>query len=102
MEEPHRIELPFDGPLVCELLAVVRDHHDSMVGNDRERPGMDRVRIRVANAEPMVVDLWTRSGQTISAAPRWIELRDDGDTVVWNAADAANDDAIHGRLSRVG
>ena len=111
MEEPRRIDLPFSAPLVCELVAVVRDHHDSMAGPARDRPGWDRVRLRLPSGEEIVADLWTRSGQSIVPAPKRIEVRDDGETVVWDSAEdgahspstaPANDDAERRRLSRAG
>ena len=78
MYETRRFELPYAGCVTCQLVRVLRDHHDSMVGDDRGRPGWDRVLLRLQSGEEVIADVWTRSGESIADAPQWIALRDDG------------------------
>ncbi len=101
MYETRRFELPYAGCVTCQLVRVLRDHHDSMVGDDRGRPGWDRVLLRLQSGEEVIADVWTRSGESIADAPQWIALRDDGEIVYWLPAEpgAANDDALE--LERV-
>jgi hypothetical protein len=84
MDETRRLELPYGASLTCRLVAVVRDHHDSMVGNDRERPGFDRVRLQLQNGDEVIADVWTRTAQSISSAPAFIALSDDGEILTWD------------------
>jgi hypothetical protein len=98
MDGTRRFELPYAGSITCQLVRVLRDHHDSMVGDDRERPGWDRVLLRLASGEEVIADVWTKTGQSIAEAPECIALRDDGEIVYWSPAEKASFDAI--RLAR--
>src|SRR4051812_21093408 len=92
MTELHRLQLRFGEVLACELLAVVRDHHVNMPGASRDRPGSDRVRVRLPASHggaEVVIDVWSRSGQDIARAPQAITVYDNGDLIGWRAAEAA-------------
>ena len=87
MDGTRRFELPYAGSITCQLVRVLRDHHDSMVGDDRGRPGWDRVLLRLASGEEVIADVWTKTGESIADAPEYIALRDDGEIVYWAAAE---------------
>jgi hypothetical protein len=86
--ERHRLELRYNEALACEVIAVVRDHHETMPGPERDRPGFDRVCVRTLDGREAVLDVWSRAGQSIRAAERQIELVDAGDFLTWRAAPA--------------
>jgi hypothetical protein len=93
MDGTRRFELPYAGSITCQLVRVMRDHHDSMVGDDRGRPGWDRVLLRLASGEEVIADVWTRTGQSITEATECIALRDDGEIVYWEPAEKCDFEA---------
>lgn len=83
--ETHRLAIPYGEALACELVAVIRNHHDTMPGPERDRPGWDRVRLRLPDGREVVTDVWSSGGQDVSRAPRRVEVYDAGDLVCWRA-----------------
>jgi hypothetical protein len=97
--EPHRLVLRCGEDIVCELLGVVRAHHDTMPGPARDRPGWDRVILRLPSGDEVVADLWSSGDQDIRRAPRVVQLFDGGEVIGWRPVVAtaprpepANDD----------
>lgn len=86
MTELHQLQLRFGEELTCELVAVVRNHHENMPGASRDRPGMDRVQLRLPSergGQVVTVDLWSRGGQDVAAAPGAIAVYDNGELLCW-------------------
>jgi hypothetical protein len=103
--EPQRLVLRCGETLRCELLAVVRDHHATMPGVARDRPGMDRVHVRLPDGRELTTDVWTHGGQDLSRAPSAIELYDDGELLLWRPSpapvvEAANDNVRRNARAR--
>jgi hypothetical protein len=90
MEEPRRLAIGYRNALTCTLVAVVRNHLDSMPGPERDRPGWDRVRLRLPDGAEVITDVWSNSAQDIARAPGAIELFDQGDLICWQPAAASS------------
>lgn len=81
--ETRRLALRHGEALGCELVAVVRNHHDTMPGAARDRPGWDRVRLRLPDGSEVTTDVWSGGAQDLRKAPARIEIYDDGELVRW-------------------
>ncbi len=84
MEERRPI-IALGARMACRIVRVVRNHHASMPGRLRDRPGVDRVKVEVPGGGEMVLDLWTRGAQDLGATSGWIEVYDYGDVLMWRA-----------------
>jgi hypothetical protein len=93
MEEPRRLAIGYGNGLACSLVAVVRNHLDSMPGPERDRPGWDRVRLRLPDGSEVLTDLWSRGGQDVAKAPREIVVYDEGDLICWRPVAEARAEA---------
>ena len=85
MMEPHRLELRYREVLRARIVSVLRDHHASMPGADRDRPGWDRVQVTLPDGRGLVLDVWSAAGQDIARAPGEIDLYDAGEMLCWRA-----------------
>jgi hypothetical protein len=83
--EPHRLELRYREVLRVRVSSVLRDHHASMPGTERDRPGWDRVQVTLPDGRSVVLDVWSTAGQDITKAPEAIDLYDAGEMVCWRA-----------------
>jgi hypothetical protein len=68
----------------CSVAEVLRNHHDSMPGDQRDRPGFDRVRLQLSDGEPLIADLWSSGEQDVSAVSGPVEIFDDGELLRWS------------------
>ena len=96
MMEPHRLELRYREVLRARIVTVLRDHHASMPGAERDRPGWDRVQVSLDDGRSLVLDVWSASGQDIARAASSagaIDLFDAGEMLCWRPADASTSTA---------
>lgn len=72
----------------ARLLGVVRNHHEIMPGPDRDRPGLDRLRVEVPGRGPCVVDVWSTGAQDVAAVTGVVELFEDDGVLRWRSTAA--------------
>ena len=80
--ERRRLVMQLGSSVTCELLAVVRDHHDHMPGAERDRPGMDRIQVRTPEGDVIAVDGFGARNGTNTANAASVSLANTGE-LLW-------------------
>ncbi len=72
--------------LRARLVAVVRNHHDTMPGSDRDRPGNDRILVEVAGMGELLVDVWSNARQDVASVDGALVIFESDGLICWRPA----------------